>query len=131
MSAQEQLARLLQEWLQMTRAESEAIQAGAWPRLLAVQSDKSRLRRPLSEAMRQWKARESSPSGGAPAENDKPVRAAVGRLIALEERNAQLVAGRLEKARAQRLHLERASRNLARVKQCYAPAAPVAWSSRV
>jgi hypothetical protein len=129
MSAQEEMTRLLQQWLQMTRAESEAIQAAAWPRLQAIQSDKARLRQPLGEAMKQWKAREPSPSGGPPS--DPSFRAAIGRLIALEERNARLVAARQEQTRAQRLHLERAARNLLRVKQCYAPAAPVAWSSRV
>jgi len=129
MSAQEQLARLLQQWQQMTRAESEAIQAAAWPRLQAIQSDKARLQRPLSEAMRQWKAQESSAPRGALS--DKPFRAAVSRLIALEEHNAQLVAARRQKARAQQLHLGRAARNLHRIKKSYAPAAPVAWSSWV
>ncbi|MGD1085889.1 MAG: hypothetical protein ABSA47_14225 [Verrucomicrobiota bacterium] len=129
MSTEEQMARLLQQWHQMTRAESRAIQAAAWPRLRAIQSDKARLRQPLSEAMKQWKAQESSAPRGVLS--GKPIRAAVSRLIALEERNAQLVAARRQKARDQRLHLERAARNLLRVKKSYAPAAPVAWSSWV
>ncbi|MGA3180902.1 MAG: hypothetical protein ABSF38_11200 [Verrucomicrobiota bacterium] len=126
MSAQEQMARLLQQWLRMTRAESAAIRAEAWPKVEAIQTDKARLQQPLNEARRAWKAEAGTGLQSALAE--KPFRAAIGRLIALEEHNARLVAAHQQKARARQLHLGRAARNLLMVKKSYAPEAPVAWN---
>lgn len=119
MSTQEQLAPLLQQWLQLTRAESAAIRAEAWPKLLAIQSDKARLRPPLDEAKKEWNSRRSS--GFPSAQTDNPVRAVLSRLIVLEQQNAQLIAARQQKTKAQLLHLGRATRNLLKIKKSYAP----------
>jgi hypothetical protein len=122
MSPREHAARLLQQWRQMTRAESEAIQAAAWSRLLDIQSRKAALRQPLDEAYRQWQS--GGPAVPATAAAENPFRAQVARLIALEARNAQLLADRREKARQQQLHLERAAQNLRNVRRSYAPPPP-------
>ena len=111
----------------MTRAESQAIQTDAWPKLREIQSRKAALRQPLAQAFRQWKSsRPALPA--SPAEN--PFRAQVARLIALEAHNAQILAGRRDKAREQQLQLERASQNLRNLRRSYAPPAPpVAYNS--
>jgi hypothetical protein len=120
MNPPEHTARLFHQWLQMTRAESQAIQAGAWSKLRGIQADKASLRQPLDDAFRLWKF--GRPAVSAAAEN--PFRAKVARLIALEEHNAQLLAGRREQARQQRLHLERAAQNLRNIRRSYAPPPP-------
>ena len=128
MTPREHMARLLQQWQQMTRAESAAIQAAAWPKLREIQSRKASLRQPLDEAFRQWKATE--PAGSSAAAGGLPFRAQVARLIALEAHNARLLALRQEKAREQQLHLERAAHNLRNLRRSYAPPSPPAgWNS--
>ena len=123
MTPRENTARLLQQWLQMTRAESQAIQTGAWPKLREIQSGKARLRPTLDQAFGQWKSgRTSDPASAA----ENPFRAQIAQLIALEAHNAQILAGRRERARAQLLPLERAARNLRNLRRSYAPPAPPA-----
>jgi hypothetical protein len=124
MSTQEQMARLLRQWLQLTRAEAAAIRAGSWPKLQTIQSEKAQLREPLREARKAWRAQAGA--ARCSAEEEKPFRAAISRLVALEAQNAQLVTACQEKAHAQLLRLGRAARNLHRVKKSYAPEALVA-----
>jgi hypothetical protein len=122
MTPREQIARLFQQWHQMTRAESAAIQAAAWPKLREIQSRKASLRPSLSEAWRQWKS--AQPDGAASAAGETPFRAQVARLIALEAHNARLLSIRRDKARGQQLHLERAAQNLRNIRRSYAPPPP-------
>jgi len=122
MTPRELTARLLQQWLQLTGAESLAIQTAEWPKLRDIQSRKASLRPPLSEAWRQWKSGQPRASASAAAENS--FRAQIARLIALEARNAQFLAGRREKARRQQLHLERAAQNLRNIRRSYSPPPP-------
>jgi hypothetical protein len=124
MTPPENTARLLQQWLQMTRAESRAIQTAAWPKLREIQSGKAALRPALDQAFGQWKS--SRPSVPASASAENPFRAQVAQLIALEAHNAQILAGRREKARAQLLPLERAAQNLRNLRRSYAPPPPPA-----
>ena len=119
---QEHTTRLLQQWLQMTRAESQAIQAGAWAKLHEIQSHKAALRQPLNEARRQWKS--GGPAASAAAGGALPFRAEVARLIALEASNARLLAVRREKAREQQRHFERAAQNLRNLRRTYVPPSP-------
>jgi hypothetical protein len=118
MNTQEPLTSLLQRWLRLTRAESAAIRAEAWPTLSAIHADKARLRQPLAEAKRDWQVRR--PLTFPQAQNHKPVRAAIGRLIALEQQNADLVALRQQKTKLQLAHLGSATRNLLKIKKSYA-----------
>jgi hypothetical protein len=126
MTPREHAVLLLQQWRQLTRAESESIQSAAWPKLREIQSRKASLRQPLDEAFRQWKSGLPA-SAAAAAEN--PLRAEVAQLIALEALNAQLLAGRKQQAREKQLHLGRAARNLRNLRRSYAPPPPVAWNS--
>jgi hypothetical protein len=119
MSAPSDMARLLQQWRQMTKSETAAIHAAAWPRLKEIQSHKALLRTPLKEALAHWRQQQSSEN--RTGQTDLPFRAEVNRLIALEAHNAQLVAERCQKAAQHKLHLERARRNLGKVRHSYAP----------
>jgi hypothetical protein len=94
MNPTENASSLLQQWLEMTRAEAEAIQSSAWQRIAEIQSRKASLRQPLTEAFQHWNP------------GELPFRADLGRLIALESRNAQALTDRLQKAREQHLALE-------------------------
>jgi len=117
MNPTENASSLLQQWLEMTRAEAEAIQSSAWQRIAEIQSRKASLRQPLTEAFQHWNP------------GELPFRADLGRLIALESRNAQALTDRLKKAREQHLALERASHNLRNVRRSYAPAPATAWNT--
>jgi hypothetical protein len=119
MSAPADMARLLQQWRQMTRAETEAIHTDAWPKLQEIQSRKTQLQTSLNEALANWRAQQSSEYRTGVV--DLPFRAEISRLIAMEGHNAQLVAVRRQKARERKLQLERASRNLGKVRHSYAP----------
>jgi uncharacterized protein YaaN involved in tellurite resistance len=122
MTPPDQMALLLRQWLDLSRAESAAIQAAAWPKLREIQSGKAALRQPLDEAFRQWKS--TNPAEAASAAALRPFRAQAARLIALEERNAQLLAVRRDQTREKILHLERAARNLRNLRHSYAPPPP-------
>ncbi len=121
MTPQEHTARLLQQWLQMSRAESRAIQAGAWTTLRQIQSSKAALREPLAEAWRGFKSAAPPVPRSARA---LPFRIEVARLIALEDHNARLLAVRREKACEQQHLLERAVQNLRNIRRSYAPPSP-------
>jgi hypothetical protein len=121
MSAEQPLTSILEQWLRLTRAETAAIRADAWSTLIDIQTDKARLRQPLVEAKKEWRARPSwAPNR---LQFSKPVRTAIGRLIALEQHNADLLAARRQKTQEQLAHLGQATRNLLRIKKSYASAA--------
>jgi hypothetical protein len=122
MTPPDQMALLLRQWLDLSRAESAAILAAAWPKLRQIQSGKAALRQPLDEAFRQWKS--TDPAVAASAAARRPFRAQVARLIALEAGNAQLLAVRRDQAREKLLRLERAGRNLRKLRRSYAPPSP-------
>ena len=87
MSARKDIARLLEQWLQLTRDEATAIQSASWPALRDIQSRKAELQKSLSQAEKNWAAE----NPGEP----KPFRAEVGRLISLVARNAELLAAQM------------------------------------
>ena len=117
MNQGENPSALLQQWLELTRAEAAAIQSSAWQKLGEIQSRKASLRQPLAEAFQQCNSAELL------------FRGELGKLIALESRNAQVLTDRLQKAREQRLALERAALNLRNVRRSYAPPPVTAWNS--
>ncbi len=122
MTPPDQMALLLRQWQQLSRAESAAIQAAAWPELRDIQSRKASLRQPLADAFRQWKS--SGPAVAASAAARRPVRAQVAALLTLEAHNARLLALRRERTRQKLLHLERAAHNLRNLRRSYAPPSP-------
>lgn len=123
MSARTDIARLLERWLQLTQSEGAAIQSAAWPAVLEIQSRKTELKKSLAQAERNWAAENPSASPAA-----KPFRAEVGRLISLANRNAELLAAQMRRARAQQEALETASQNLRRIQRSYVrKPLPTAW----
>jgi hypothetical protein len=127
MSAPADMEPLLQQWRRMTKAETEAIRASAWPKLREIQSNKALLKASLNQAMAKLRAQQSSEVRTGSV--DLPFRAEVNRLISLEAHNAQLVASNQKKLVERRRQLERASQNLRRIRGSYAPPVPGALNS--
>jgi len=115
MDSRQRIAVLLKHWLEMTHAESHAIQAGDWCALRSIQAAKGELKLPLGRAVEQWRA--ENPAEAA----TQPFRAEVTRLLALETQNGSILAVRQQKAREKKKLLEQALFNLRRVRGSYAP----------
>ncbi len=123
MSAQQDIARLLGEWRELSKAEGAAIQSAQWNTVREVQSRKADLQTSLAAAEAKWVA-ENSPNASTP----KPFRAEVARLISLEERNADLLAAQIRRARAQQETINQSWRNLRKIQRSYvAKSEPTAW----
>jgi hypothetical protein len=113
MSAAKDLTGILEQWLQLTKAESAAIQAAGWPALQQLQARKAALRQPLAEAVKRCAAEE----GAVP----RDLRAKVGRIISLLTRNGAALAERLRRVRERQEALDQVERNLHRIRRSYAP----------
>jgi hypothetical protein len=121
MSARQDIGRLLDQWLQLTKAEAAAIQAAAWSKLAQIQSDKAALQQAL-DAERQ---RYIQPRGVV---ESPAVQAQVARLVSLEARNAELLAAQQLRARAEQSALEQSKRTLRKVRRSYnQPGTTSAW----
>jgi outer membrane PBP1 activator LpoA protein len=114
MDHRQHIAAILKQWLEMTHAESQAIQSGDWAALRKVQAAKSELKPPLGHAIEQWRA--ANPAEAA----SNPFRAEVTKLLALETQNGNLLAARKHRAHAKKRLLEQALFNLRRVRSSYA-----------
>jgi hypothetical protein len=113
MDPRQRIAAVLKQWLEMTHAESQAIQSGDWAALRKIQTAKAALRPPLGEAVEQWRA--ANPAEAAA----NPFRAEVTELLALETQNSNLLAARKHRAHAKKRLLEQALFNLRRVRSTY------------
>ena len=113
MDQRQHIAAVLKQWLEMTHAESQAIQSGDWAALRKIQTAKAALRPPLGEAVEQWRA--ANPAEAAA----NPFRAEVTELLALETQNSNLLAARKHRAHAKKRLLEQALFNLRRVRSTY------------
>jgi hypothetical protein len=109
----QRIAAILKQWLEMTHAESQAIQSGEWAALRNIQADKAKLRLPLSHAVEQWRA--ENPAEAAA----NPFRAEVTQLLALETQNGNFLAARKHRAHQKKQLLEQALFNLRRVRSSY------------
>jgi hypothetical protein len=117
------IAAILKQWLEMTQAESQAIQSGEWAVLRRIQSAKVELRPPLGQAVEQWRA--ANPAEAA----TNPFRAEVTELLALETQNGHLLAARKHRAREKKRLLEQALFNLRRVRSSYTKPARLVLNS--
>lgn len=117
MSAREEMAKILEQWLQLTRAEGGAIESAAWPCLKEIQAAKSSLQNQLSRAKEKWEA--ENPGAMFSGPDKHPFRAELGRLLSLETRNEELLAAQLRRAHAAKESLNEAVRNLRNVQQTY------------
>ena len=123
MSARQDMAVLLEQWLEFTQAEGIAIESAAWSQVREIQARKAALQKSLAEVERSWR-RENS---GAV---QKPFRAEVGRLISLETRNAELLSAQLRRAEAEQESLNDAALNLHKIQRSYVrQPLPTAWQS--
>jgi hypothetical protein len=123
MSARQDITVLLEQWLQLTRAEGVAIEAADWAKVREIQAGKAALHKSLAEVKRRW-VRENS------GESQKSFHAEVGRLISLETRNAERLNLQLRRARAEQDSLNDAVRNLHKIQRSYVrPPSPTAWQS--
>ncbi len=128
MSARRELAGILEQWLQLTRAEGAAIQAAVWPAVRRIQARKAALRKSLAEAAQTCAEEDAAADPGNPA--PKPFRAEVGRIISLLTRNGAALTAQLSQARARQESLDQANRNLRRIQRSYVrPQPPTAWHS--
>src|SRR5580658_43116 len=86
------IAAILKDWLERTHAESQAIQRGDWPALRTIQAAKAELRRPLGQAVEQWRAQNHAEAAA------NPFRSEVSQLLALETQNGNMLAARKHRA---------------------------------
>jgi hypothetical protein len=126
MSARKELAGILAQWLQLTRAEGAAVQAAAWQAVRQIQARKAALRKPLAEAAGRCAQEDAAASPGNPV--PRPFRAEAGRIISLLTRNSAALTAQLSLARARQESLDQASRNLRRIQRSYVRLQPpAAW----
>jgi hypothetical protein len=128
MSARKELAGILEQWLQLTRAEGAAIQAAVWPAVRRIQARRAALRESFTEAARRCAEENAAAKPGNPP--PKPFRAEVGRIISLLTRNSVALRAQLSRARARQESLDQANRNLRGIQRSYVrPQPPTAWHS--
>lgn len=118
MSASNPIAGILEEWLQLTRAEGAAIAAAAWDKLRQVQARKAAVQKALAQLER--------PNAKALAE----FRPHAARIISLLARNSKAVAAQKRRAQERQKSLDETKKNLRRIQQSYFQAKPrAAWHS--
>ncbi len=118
MKASNEIAELLEQWLQLTRAESAAIQSAAWPAVSRIQGQKAALQKSLKEA-----GTSSRPALDL-------LRAKAGRIVSLLTRNSEALAVQMRRAQDRQKVLDEVKRNLQRIQQSYARQhPPTAWHS--
>jgi hypothetical protein len=123
MNTRDDLSRLLEEWLRLTRAEETAIRSAAWSGLREIQAQKAELQKSIA-------ARGSHLRRANSGKVVESFRAKAARLISLETRNAALLAAQLGRARSQQESLAHAERNLNKIQSSYArPRSRAAWQS--
>jgi hypothetical protein len=118
MSARNEIAGILEQWLQLTRAEGAAIETAAWDKVRQIQAQKAVLQKALAKA--------GKPGGVALDE----FRATAGRIVSSLERNAKALAVQVRRAQAQQKSLDETKQNLRRIRHSYArPQRHSAWHS--
>jgi glycerol-3-phosphate dehydrogenase len=122
MSARQNLAGILEQWLKLTQAESAAIQSARWPVLKQIHARKTALRQSLAEAVGQCKAEYATVP--------RDLLAQVRRIISLLTRNGQALAARRRQAQVCQEALDQTKRNLLRIRRSYTqPPVTARWHS--
>jgi hypothetical protein len=121
MNPRNELAGILEEWLQLTQAEGSAISKAAWPVVARIQARKAAVRKSFLEATR---------NGGLADKASQATGAKVARILSLLRRNASALAAQFSKAQDQQEKLNRTRQNLRKIQRSYACArAATAWHS--
>src|SRR5579863_8318937 len=116
MSARQDMARLLEQWLALTQAEGGAIETAQWMRVSEIQSDKAALQKSIVETHEQW-MRETPQDFADPTKH--PFRVEVGRLISLESRNSELAATQMRRAQMRQQMIDEVNRNVKKIRGSY------------
>lgn len=128
MIAKNRLVDAYQTWEKLTQAEGAAIQSDDWSRVSECQRTKLGLQRQIIHLTEAAQA-ECIEAGQNSKNLEHDVRRIINGLIALESRNAELVAGRRATAEIAKADLDQAAHNLRRVHKSYSPPADALWNS--
>jgi prefoldin subunit 5 len=125
MNARQELAGIMEQWLQLTQDEGAAIQRSQWQALKRIQARKSALRSSFTEAVQ--KCAEAS---GTRHPVLKPFQARAAKIMALLNRNAAALSAQLSRARARQEKLNQTRGNLQKIQRSYASTQPRrSWQS--
>jgi hypothetical protein len=128
MIARQNLMAAYDSWEEATQHEGAAIQAGNWHRVRECQETKRQLQSRIIQLTEAANA-ECAQAGLNPRMFEPDLRRAVNSLIALETRNATLLAEQRRAAELEYAGLDHAGRNLRRLQKSYAPAPNAMWQS--
>jgi hypothetical protein len=128
MSAKKNLVDAYHTWEKLTQTEGAAIEREDWLKVNECQQGKHGLQKQIIQLTEVAQA-ECIEVGHDPKHLERDMRRIINSLIALESRNATLLADRKQLAEARKLELDQAATNLRRVHRSYAPAAAAVWNS--
>jgi hypothetical protein len=128
MNAKRNLVDAYGSWEQLTQAEGLAIQSEDWTRVSECQKSKHGLQQQIIHLTEAAQA-ECLTTGQDPQQLQGDMRRIINTLIALESRNAGLLANQRQAADLRKLDLDQATHNLRRVHKSYTTPAPAVWNS--
>jgi hypothetical protein len=126
MTAQQEMAGLFERWLKLTQAEAGAIENAAWSGLKEIQAAKDSLQKLLSDVKQRWNSENPRRASSPPEES--PFYPVICRLLSMETRNAELLAGKIRQAQAEKKSLDDAARNLQNISKSYAKKTNGMWT---
>lgn len=128
MLAKKNLVAAYTSWEQLTQAEGMAIANAEWARVSEFQQSKQGLQKEIIHLTEVAQA-ECIEAGQDTKLFERDLRSIINTLIALESRNAELLAQRRAVAEIARTELDQVAHNLRRVQKSYSPPAGALWDS--
>jgi hypothetical protein len=128
MSAKTNLVDAYHNWEELTQAERAAIQTDDWSRVSEFQQTKQGLQKKIIH-LTEVAQSECIEAGHDTKMFERDMRRIINGLIALESRNAELLASRRQLAEVAKADLDQAAHNLRRVQKSYSPPAAALWNS--
>lgn len=123
-----ELHALYGEWRRLTDLETEAIQAGDWPRVDEQQSRKQSLQARIASTAGAVRL-EIQAHGGAPADFEAEFRPVVDDLVALELANRERLCQRREELQGERRANRQTAARLRGLQRSYAQGPVSRWES--
>jgi hypothetical protein len=117
MTARNEMAGILQHWLQLAQKEGEAIESGDWAAVIKIQARKTVLREKFTVAALQCAALDATDASGQAS--SRPFRLEVARIVSLLTRNGEALAEKMRQARERQHSLEQGRQNLGRIQRSY------------
>jgi len=127
MDATADVTRALAEWRRLTDLEGEAIINDDWREVAEQQSRKAQLQTEIQRALALFRA--PSTQGHAAREMECKFSSAAGELMALERRNADLIAAKRKRRQAESARLALTLRDLHGVRRAYGSCQHPHWQS--